>query len=128
MTIIYTDNTLDLTNLKRKPEVEKDYQAYLKIIKNAGSTPEEVILNKLEGKELAILTSDFPYDLPEMEHKLVWSTQPNNTYIFETPAMFYITLDKTTLYVSKVNVVAFFENGEKEKSVKLKHYHLIVRK
>jgi len=84
MNIIYTDNTLDLTTLKRKPEVEAEYQSLLKVIKNAGSTPEEVILNKLEGKKLAKVLNEFPYDLGEgLEHYLVWITNTKGCYGFD---------------------------------------------
>jgi hypothetical protein len=129
MNIIYTDNTLDLTTLKRKPEVEAEYQSLLKVIKNAGSTPEEVILNKLEGKKLAKVLNEFPYDLGEgLEHYLVWITNTKGCYGFETPTLYQIKLDDEILTMSKVNWVAFFENTPNKKSVGLKHYHLIVKK
>jgi hypothetical protein len=138
MTIIYTDNTLDLTNLKRKPEVEAEYQSLLKVIKNAGSTPSEVIFNKLEGKKLAKVLNEFPYDLGEdLEHWLVWSVEPKNTYIFETPALIWFhdspflsqfDENKESIWIGKSSIVALFENTPDKKSVGLTHYHLIVRK
>jgi len=129
MNIIYTDNTLDLTTLKRKPEVEKEYQSLLKVIKNAGSTPSEVILNKLEGKKLAKVLNEFPYDLGEdLEHWLVWITEPENCYGFETDQLYSLRIGNEKLHLSKYNWVAFFENTPDKKSVGLTHYHLIVRK
>jgi hypothetical protein len=131
MTIIYTDNTLDLTTLKRKPEVEKEYQSLLKVIKNAGSTPSEVILNKLEGKKLAKVLNEFPYDLGEgLEHWLVWGVETNIykmdcTQIYE---QFIFSLGENGILVLQEGVVAIFENTPSKKSVGLKHYHLIVRK
>ena len=138
MNTIYTDNTLDLITLKRKSEVEAEYQSLLKVIKNAGSTLEEVILNKLEGKKLAKVLNEFPYDLGEdLEHWLVWSVEPENTYIFETPALIWFHVspflsqfdeNKESICIGKSSIVAIFENTPNKKSVGLKHYHLIVRK
>ena len=129
MQIIYTDNTLDLLNLKRKLVVEEEYQTFLKFIKQVNTTPEEIILGKLEGKTIAKLNNEFPYDLPaNVEHYLIWSTNTADTYIFETPAMFRIKLKDKSLFVFKYNLVAFFENIPAKKSVDLKHWHLIIRK
>jgi hypothetical protein len=129
MNTIYTDNTLDLENLARTPEVQADYESYLKVIKNAGSTPQEVILNKLEGKKLAKVLNEFPYDLGEgLEHWLVWIVEPKNCYSFETPTLYQIKSGNEVLTMSKVNWVAFFENTPSKKSVDLKHYHLILKK
>lgn len=138
MNIIYTDNTLDLKNLKRKPEVQAEYESLLKVIKNAGSTPSEVILNKLEGKKLAKVLNEFPYDLGGgLEHWLVWIAEPKNTYIFETPALIWFHNspflsqfgeNKESIWIGKSSVVSLFENTPSKKSVDLKHYHLITRK
>ena len=129
MNIIYTDNTLDLENLVRTPEVQAEYESLLKVIKNAGSTPQEVILNKLEGKKLAKVLNEFPYDLGEgLEHWLVWVTEPEITLIYNglTCAIFMVEHDQ--IVIEKEKLVALFENTPSKKSVDLKHYHLITRK
>ena len=132
--IVYTDNTLDLNNLVRTPEVQASYDLRLKEIKEAKSTPSEVILKKLEGKKLAKVLNEFPYDLGEgLEHYLVWFLDFENTSTFETtlfePAIFYIMLrDEEKIEIPKEKLVALFENTPSKKSVDLKHYHLILRK
>jgi hypothetical protein len=131
MNIIYNDNTLDLTNLKRKPEVEAEYQSLLKVIKNAGSTPEEVILNKMDCYVLKKVLNEFPYDLPEnMEHWIVWNRSGEETLFLEGLYFFHVGIEsqRGNFYLKKDSIVAIFENTPDKKSVGLKHYHLILRK
>jgi hypothetical protein len=129
MNIIYTDNTLDLTNLKRKPEVEKEYQSLLKVIKNAGSTPEQAVLESLNGESLVKVINPFRYELDDtMEHYLVWTTEPDNTYTFDTFELFRFQLGDKKIFFSKHSLVAIFDNSDSKKSVSLKHWHVIVRK
>jgi hypothetical protein len=134
MNTIYTDNTLDLENLARTPEVQADYESYLKVIKNAGSTPQEVILNKLEGKKLAKVLNEFPYDLGEgLEHWLVWNNTGEELAFKINQNIVVIGFQRDKIFVAmfviaKKEVVALFENTPSKKSVDLKHYHLILKK
>ena len=129
--IIYTDNTLDLTNLKRKPKVEAEYQAYLTVIKNSGSTPEKVILKKMGTRKLDILENEFPYNLGEKhKHEIIWNVSGKETKFFDSELLMFIYVENQikNLGIGKGNLVAIFENSPEKKSVSLRHYHLIVRK
>ena len=131
MQIIYTDNTLDLENLKRTPEVQAEYESLLKVIKNAGSTPQEVILEKMDCYVLKKVLNEFPYDLGEdLEHWLIWNTSGEETLFLEGINFLNIAIEsqRGNFYLKKDKIVALFENNPTTKSVDLKHYHLITRK
>lgn len=133
MNIIYTDGTLNLEKLTRSKAVDENYKQELEAIANSGSTPSQVMLDKLfKGEnEYALVYNDYPYNLDDdQEHLVLWVKSNTNVYLTEVKGFHILHMvDKQVEIFNSDRLVAIFKNDKSKKSVTdLEHYHIIVRK
>lgn len=67
-------NRLDL--LSRKRYVEEEYKKYKKNLAMNGITASDVIIKNMKKASVKWTRNDFPYDVENTRHYLVWSTAP----------------------------------------------------
>lgn len=112
---------LNLEELRRSLETQKNYERTLKNIKEMKKTPDEILRYELfihPHQKIAIRENEYPYDLPnQLQHMLIWGDDLTpkiaKQIILE---MFEIT-----------RVVCIFQQPSKKQSVKgLKHYHFFL--
>lgn len=118
MKIIYTDNQLDLLNLKRLPEVQVAYDKELKLLAKERKNIVNLLGNRIFPvyMNVSIMQNQYPYSFPkEYKHEVLWSKKE-------------LSLEDLQLILNFKNVVAIWENGDDTRSVpEIKHYHFVVK-
>ncbi|AGE54263.1 protein of unknown function (DUF3605) [Paramecium bursaria Chlorella virus NY2B] len=65
---------LDL--LRRSHDVLEKYEEYLRYLDDNGIHVRDVILKKMRNRPVKWLKNDYPYDIDDACHYLIWSTKP----------------------------------------------------
>jgi len=65
-------NRLDL--FTRKKEVLEKYNQYCDALNRNGVTVSDVITKKMEGRPIAWMRNEYPYNVDNTRHYLIWST------------------------------------------------------
>lgn len=65
---------LDL--FSREKEVLQNYRKYINTLERNGISVREIIMKKMNGHRIAWMKNEFPYDIKNSEHYLIWSTEP----------------------------------------------------
>ncbi|AGE56362.1 protein of unknown function (DUF3605) [Paramecium bursaria Chlorella virus NE-JV-1] len=65
---------LDL--FSRKPDVLEKYEEYLRATRRNGIDVRDVIAKKMGGHRIAWMKNEYPYDVDDATHYLIWSTDP----------------------------------------------------
>lgn len=58
----------------RKKEVLEKYNQYCDALNRNGVTVSDVITKKMEGRPIAWMRNEYPYDVDNTRHYLIWST------------------------------------------------------
>jgi len=63
---------LDL--FSRKKNVLEKYNQYCDVLNRNGVTVSDVITKKMKGRPIAWMRNEYPYDVDDTRHYLIWST------------------------------------------------------
>lgn len=107
---------LDL--FKRKKEVLEKYNQYCDALNRNGVTVSDVITKKMKGRPIAWMRNEYPYDVDNTRHYLIWSTyQLSDEKIKEI----------ATRHAQSQNFICFV-NPEYLQSIKdIWHAHVIIQ-
>ncbi|ABT14897.1 hypothetical protein NY2A_B498R [Paramecium bursaria Chlorella virus NY2A] len=107
---------LDL--LRRSHDVLEKYEEYLRYLDDNDIDVHDVILKKMRNRPVKWLKNEYPYDIEDAHHYLVWSTIPLD------PELLHDFVEK---YTGGREYVTFV-NPEHLKSIpSLWHAHVLVR-
>jgi hypothetical protein len=65
---------LDL--FRRTQDVQKEYDKYVQSITRNGISVSDVIVKKMDGHRIAWMRNEYPYNVNNAAHHLIWSTEP----------------------------------------------------
>ena len=60
----------------RKPDVLEKYHEYLNAMQRNGISVTDIIIKKMDGHPIAWMRNEYPYDVEDTTHYLIWSTEP----------------------------------------------------
>ena len=68
---------LDRTDLlRRSPDVLRKYNEYRQNLATNGINIHDVIINKMRKRPVKWMKNDYPYDIEDTKHYLIWSMTP----------------------------------------------------